>query len=159
MFFLFSACSKENKYPSIIPILTNLGVNSLDSKTPFELNIVTPKLIGYSVDMFSTIENGLSKSVMRVHYYGQEVMIIIPTDEDNNAHQYIKEISITSDFVENPFKIKMGTKYNKSDFSTCQELQEGLVCKQNNLNNIKLIFKKDTHKVWSLQEIIWSANA
>lgn len=159
MLLFFIGCSQENKKPSIVLVLSNVGVNSLDSKTLFSQSEISSKLLSYNVEIFTARENGVSVSVMRVLYNSREVMIITPTIAGKNAQQYIKNISITSDYIENPFNMKIGDSYNKNAFSTCQELQETLICKQKEFNNIELHFKKDLNQKWSLKEILWNAHA
>ena len=155
----FIGCSHENKMPSIVLVLSNIGVSSLDSKTLFSQNEIMQKLLSYEVEMFTAWENGASVNVMRVLYNSHEVMIITPTIADKNAQQYVKNISITSDYIENPFNIKIGTLYDKNAFSTCQEIQETIICKQKEFNNIELLFKKNLNHKWFLKEILWNANA
>lgn len=156
---LFIGCSQENKKPSIVLVLSNSGVSSLDSKTLFSQSEVSSKLLSYDVEMFTAWENGASVSIMRVLYNSREVMIITPTIADKNAQQYIKNISITSDYIENPFNILMGAQLDKNSFSTCQETQETITCKQKEFNNMELLFKKDLNQKWFLKEILWNANA
>ncbi|MCX6075486.1 MAG: hypothetical protein NTW78_01215 [Campylobacterales bacterium] len=156
--FLLTACTNENKMPLTKPILTESGINSLTSKTQYVLNAIAPNLLGYEITNFTALESGESKSIMRVSYQGHEVMIITPTKPKEDSQQYIKSISITSDYVENPFNIKIGDTYNRDNFSTCEELKEGLTCKKDKFKNILLIFKKN-NKTWSLKEIVWSGDA
>ncbi|MFA6138956.1 MAG: hypothetical protein WC667_12855 [Sulfurimonas sp.] len=156
--FLFTACTNEKEIPLNMPILTEFGINSLTSNTLFSLNAIAPNLLGYDITNFTALEGGESKSIMRVSYHGHEVMIITPNKPKDDSPQYIKSISITSDYVENPFNIKIGDPYNKDDFSTCEELKEGLICEQEKYKNIRLVFKKNNH-AWSLKEIVWSSNA
>ncbi|MFA6192565.1 MAG: hypothetical protein WC665_09460 [Sulfurimonas sp.] len=156
--FLFTACTNEEKVPLNMPILTEVGINSLTSKTQFTLNAIAPNLLGYDITNFTALESEESKSIMRVSYHGHEVMIIAPTKPKNNSQRYIKSISITSDYVENPFNIKMRDAYNQDNFPICEELEKSLVCKKEKYRNILLIFKKNNN-VWSLKEIVWSGGA
>ncbi len=156
--FLLSGCTNRDKMPLNKPVLTEFGINSLTSKTQFTLNAITPNLLGYDITNFTALEGGESKSIMRVSYHGREVMIITPTKPKDDSQQYIKSISITSDYVENPFNIKIGDAYNKEDFPTCEELKESLICKQEKFKNIVLVFKKNS-SLWSLKEIVWDDNA
>jgi hypothetical protein len=156
--FLFTACTNEERVPLNMPILTEFGMNSLTSKTQFTLNAIAPNLVGYDITNFTALEGGESKSIMRVSYHGREVMIITPTKPKDDSQRYIKSISITSDYVENPFNIKIGDAYNQDDFPICEELEKSLVCKKEKYRNILLIFQKNNN-VWSLKEIVWSSGA
>lgn len=156
--FLLTACTNENEMPLNKPILTEYGINSLTSKTQFTLAAIAPNLLGYDITNFTALESGESKSIMRVSYHGHEVMIITPTSPKEDSKQYIKSIAITSDYVENPFNIKIGDAYNQDNFSTCEELKEGLVCKKDKFKNILFIFNNN-NKTWSLKEIVWNGNA
>ncbi|MDO8454813.1 MAG: hypothetical protein Q7S59_09610 [Sulfurimonas sp.] len=144
--------------PLNMPILTELGINSLTSKTQFTLGAITPNLLGYDITNFTALEGGEAKSIMRVSYHGHEVMIITPTKLKKDSQRYIKSITITSNYIENPFNIKIGDAYNQDNFPVCTELEESLTCKQEKYKNILLIFKK-SNKRWSLQEIVWGDNA
>ncbi len=156
--FFLTACTNEDKMPLNKPMLTEFGINSLTSKTQFTLNAIAPNLLGYDITNFTALEGGESKSIMRVSYNGHEVMIITPTKPKDDSQRYIKSISITSDYVENPFNIKIGDAYNQDNFFTCEELEESLICKGEKYKNIRLVFKKN-NKVWSLKEIVWSSGA
>lgn len=155
---LFTSCSDKIKSPLNMPILADSGVNSIDAKTPFKINAIAPKLLGYELEIFTASEGGESKSIMRVLYNDKEAMIIIPTRANDKQEQYVKNISVTSDYVQNPFDVKIGDKYNKNNFSTCQEFRETIICKKSGFDNIELIFNKDATQIWSLKEILWSAD-
>jgi len=140
-----------------MPVLTNSGVNSLNANTPFKINQITPKLLGYDIAIFTAHERGESKSIMRVTYSSQDVMIITPTKMNAKAEYFIETISITSNYIKNPLGVKIGDSYKEEAFSTCQNFQEKLVCKEKGFDKIELIFNKDRSQQWILKEIVWNA--
>ncbi len=154
----FTACSQDHSKPLNFPKLTNDGINSLNSKTPYQIRFIAPNLLGYEINEFTTFKNGKTFNVMRVHYHKKEVMIITPAAMDKASKRYIKNIIITSNFVKNPFNLKIGNLYKKDEFSNCKESKKNLICKKNGYNRIKIIFNKNSNNKYILKELIWNGN-
>jgi len=154
----FTSCSQNHSKPLIYPELTNDGVNSLNSKTLYEKRFIAPKLLGYKINEFTTFKNGDTFNVMRVHFHNKEIMIITPTAMDNSSKRYIKNIIITSNFVKNPFNLKIDDLYKKDEFSNCQKSKQNLICKKDGYNKIKIIFSKNSNNRYILKEFIWNKN-
>ncbi|MBU1659766.1 hypothetical protein KKG72_12070 [bacterium] len=166
----FTACSNEGLTPLNTLVLSNSGVNLLNTKIPYEENIIASKLLGYEIDAFTAWEHAIPVNIMRVHYYNKEVMIITSTRNKQAAQNYIKNIIVTSNFVKNPFGIKIGDVYTKGSFSSCalnnEEIRifnkapkEQLTCKQSGFENIEIIFTKKSKDTFVFKEFIWSDNA
>lgn len=151
-----TACSQENSKPLNYPELTNDGVNSINDKTPYETRYILPKILGFEIDELTSFVRGKPLNIMRVNYKGKEAMIIVPTQTDEYSKRYIKEIAITSNYIKNPFKLKIGDNLDKKLFSKCQELNKDIICKKDNYSNIKAIFANNSDKNYTLKELVWS---
>lgn len=138
-----------------MPKLTNDGVNSINESTLFDESIIAPKILGYETAIFTAFEAGFAKPVMRVHYYNQDAMLIIPTPQRGNDTPTVKSIHITSDLVQLPWKISFNSKLNQKEFTTCQNAkdQKSTTCQKENYPNITFVFNDN-----KLTEIIWSKN-
>ena len=159
LFLFFTSCSKQKTKPLHTLVLSDSGVNTLSSSTPFLENIIAPKLMGYDIELFSAFDAGNVQSIMRVTHYDEEVMLLFPTQSKKEQESTLESIAITSNFVQHPFNIQIGEEYHSKLDLMCEEKVDTMRCTTKEYKHIQLIFiPKDTTK-WQLQEILWNKDA
>lgn len=159
LLLFFSSCSKQKTKPLYTLMLSDKGINTLTSSTPFLQNSIAPKLKGYDIKLFSAFEAGDIQTIMRVSYYDEEVMLLFPTKKQKDQEQTIQSISITSKLVEHPFAIKIGDRYRSDLHLTCNTNKERMFCSTQKHKHIQLIFTLNDTTQWQLEEILWNKDA
>ncbi|MDY0121653.1 MAG: hypothetical protein RBR54_06890 [Sulfurimonas sp.] len=155
----FTSCSKQKTKPLHTLVLSDKGVSTLTSSTPFLENIIAPKLMGYDIELFSAFDAGNVQSIMRVTHYDEEVMLLFPTQSKKEQESTLESITITSNLVQHPFDIQIGENYRSELDLICEKNLDAMRCNANDYKHIQLIFiPKDTTK-WQLQEILWNKDA
>lgn len=154
-----SSCSKQKTKPLHALVLSDNGINTLNASTPYQENIIAPKLQGYDIELFSAFEAGELQSIMRITHYEEEVMLLFPTKSKKEQEATLQSISITSDLVEHPFGIQIGQNYHSKLDLACTKSQGKMECEPNSFEHIYLIFFPIDTKQWQLREIVWSKDA
>jgi hypothetical protein len=160
LLFIFASCSKDNRAPLNILILDNNGVSGVSAKTSYKINSIAPYFLGYDIETFTAFQNAKPINAMRVSYNSHEIMLIIPEQTtDGISTPKVQSIIVTSDYVKNPFRLKIGDSYKENMFSQCTQTEKERICIENKFENIKIIFTKKTDTLYTFQEFIWSRNA
>jgi hypothetical protein len=151
----FSACSSEQKkLPYTLELNTN-GVGLINKSTPFNVNIISTKLLGFEMQQFTFFEEGIPRPIIRVTHNDAEMLLIYPTQD----LKYVRSISTSNQKVINKYA-HIGMHLREIDTSrfTCNSpTTKGLIskgtitCKFLKDPTFDYLFQNDI-----LKEIVWT---
>ncbi|MDY0116012.1 MAG: hypothetical protein RBR59_00370 [Sulfurimonadaceae bacterium] len=157
--FLFLGCTKQKTAPLHKLTLSEHGINGINHITPYNRSFISSKLLGYEIALYNKFENQTTQSLMRVSYEGQEIMLLLPSQQTKEEDATVESIIITSKYVKNLLGLEIGTPLKRELFMACTENKNEILCKENPQSNISWIFTKTNSDTPKLLEIIWTKNS